>query len=51
MSAFEVSLAAVDDQEAGAGDEVEAVVTDDGYTLRQSEDAWISAQQPVEVKQ
>jgi len=51
MSAFEISLAAVDDQEADVGDEIEAVATDDGYTLRQSEDAWLSAEEPVEVKQ
>ncbi|MFW6382521.1 MAG: hypothetical protein ACOCZD_00600 [Haloferacaceae archaeon] len=51
MSAFEISLAHADAQEDDAGDDVEAIVDEDELTLRASEDAWLSAENPVEVTQ
>ncbi|WP_167551947.1 hypothetical protein [Halorubrum tropicale] len=52
MSAFEISLAHADDQEGDAGeDDVEAIADEDELTLRASEDAWVSAENPVEVTQ
>jgi hypothetical protein len=53
MSAFELSRAAVDDQdgEAGAEGGPDVVVQDGEYTIRESDSAWLSAENPVEVTQ